>query len=63
MAIKIKAKNSKLSGKFIGIEFKNGVATVDGDDKAKRKAIVFAERSGLEWEDTSKKEDAKPAKK
>lgn len=62
MAIKITAKNPKLNGKFIGIEFKNGVASVDGDDKAKRKAIVFAERSGLVWEDTSEKKEDAPAK-
>ena len=71
MAIKITAKNNKLNGKFIGIEFKNGKATVDGTDAEKRKAIVFAERSGLDYEDTSVKEEvakevvakATPAKK
>lgn len=57
MAIKITAKNKKLNGKFADIEFKNGVATVDGNDKEKRKAIVFAERSGLTWEDTSKEKE------
>lgn len=61
MAIKIIAKNKKLNGTFAGIAFKNGVATVDGADK--RKAIVMASRSGLEWEDTSKKDDPKVAPK
>lgn len=55
MAIKITAKNSKLNGKFAGIVFKNGKATVDGSDKDKQRAIVFAQRSGLEYEDTEDK--------
>lgn len=66
MAIKITAKNNKLNGTFIGIEFKNGKATVDGTDAEKRRAIVFAERSGLDYEDTSVKEEvakATPVKK
>ena len=66
MAIKITAKNNKLYGKFIGIEFKNGKAIVEGSDAEKRKAIVFAERSGLDYEDISVKEEvakATPAKK
>ena len=61
MAIKVIAKNKKLNGTFAGITFKNGVATVEGADK--RKAIVMASRSGLEWEDTSKKDVTKPVPK
>lgn len=61
MAIKITAKNNKLNGTFAGIVFKNGKATVDGTDHEKRKAIVFAERSGLDYEDTEAgKEESKP---
>ena len=66
MAIKITAKNNKLNGAFAGIVFKNGKATVDGTDAEKRRAIVFAERSGLDYEDTSVKEEVAkkaPAKK
>lgn len=62
MAIKVTAKNKKLNGKFAGIEFKNGVANVDGGDKEKRKAIVFAERSGLKWEDTKDAKKEAPKK-
>lgn len=66
MAIKVTAKNKKLNGTFAGIAFKNGVANVNGSEADKRKAIVMAERSGLEWEDTeakkAKAEDAKEAK-
>ena len=66
MAIKITSKNNKLNGTFIGIEFKNGKATVEGSEAELKRAVVFAERSGLDYEDTGdKKEVAKkaPAKK
>lgn len=64
MAIKITAKNKKLDGTFLGdIEFKKGVANVTGDDAKLKRAVVFAERSGLEYEDTqatkADKEDGK----
>lgn len=64
MAIKITAKNNKLKGTFLGdIKFDKGVAEVKGSDVEKQRAIVFAERSGLDWEDTSKVEVSKTAKK
>ena len=57
-AIKITAKN-KLNG-VCGHCFKNSKATVDGTDHEKRKAIVFAERSSLDYEDTEAgKEESK----
>lgn len=64
MAIKITAKNNKLEGKFLGdIVFKKGVAEVKGTDADKQRAVVFAERSGLDWVDTSVVEVSKPAPK
>lgn len=64
MAIKITAKNKKLNGTFLGdIEFKNGKATVDGNDKDKQRAIVFAQRSGLDWEDSEENKAGKPTTK
>lgn len=56
--IKITAKNKKLNGTFMGnITFKNGVAKVEGADVPR--AIVFAERSGLNWEEDKPKTQAK----
>lgn len=63
MKIKITAKNSKLNGTFIGITFKAGVAIVEGTDAELKRAIVFAQRSGLDFEEINPKEKEAPKKK